>query len=85
MTRKNKVDDLLTRFERKPTNQKKCPYCQGNEPLVNFDDTPIQIYIGFNEDSALSVDVDSAIYNLTFEIQAIYCPICGRRLLSENS
>ena len=31
----------------------KCPYCQGNEPLVNFDDTPIQIYIGFNEDSAL--------------------------------
>ena len=52
-------------------NQKKCPYCQGNEPLVNFDDTPIQIYIGFNEDSALSVDVDSAIYNLTFEIQAI--------------
>lgn len=66
-------------------DQKKCPYCQGNEPLVNFDDTPIQIYIGFNEDSALSVDVDDAIYNLTFEIQAIYCPICGRRLLSENS
>lgn len=24
MTRKNKVDDLLTRFER---NQKKCSYC----------------------------------------------------------
>lgn len=23
MTRKNKVDDLLTRFERKPINQKK--------------------------------------------------------------
>ena len=64
-------------------NQKKCPYCQGNEPLVNFDDTPIQIYIGFNEDSALSVDVDSAIYNLTFEIQAIYCPICGRRLRND--
>lgn len=61
----------------------KCPYCQGNEPLVNFDDTPIQIYIGFNEDSALSVDVDSAIYNLTFEIQAIYCPICGRRLRND--
>lgn len=50
----------------------KCKYCQGNEPLVSFDDTPIQIYMGFNEDSALSVDVDSAIYNLTFEIQAIY-------------
>ena len=27
MTRKNQVDDLLTRFERKPINQKKCPYC----------------------------------------------------------
>lgn len=65
-------------------NQKKCPYCQGNEPLVNFDDTPIQIYIGFNEDSALSVDVDSAFYNLIFEIQAIYCPICGRRLRNEK-
>ena len=64
-------------------DQKKCPYCQGNEPLVNFDDTPIQIYIGFNEDSALSVDVDSAIYNLTFEIRAIYCPICGRRLRND--
>lgn len=55
-----------------------------NEPLPKeidgFDDTPIQIYMGFNEDSALSVDVDSAIYNLTFEIQAIYCPMCGRRL-----
>lgn len=58
----------------------KCKYCQGNEPLVSFDDTPIQIYMGFNEDSALSVDVDSAIYNLTFEIQAIYCPMCGRKL-----
>ena len=71
-------DRMMTR-----KNQKKCPYCQGNEPLVNFDDTPIQIYIGFNEDSALSVDVDSAIYNLTFEIQAIYCPICGRRLRND--
>ncbi|MDK7250907.1 hypothetical protein [Lactobacillus paragasseri] len=30
----------------------KCKYCQGNEPLVSFDDTPIQIYMGFNEDSA---------------------------------
>ena len=71
-------DRMMTR-----KNQKKCPYCQGNELLVNFDDTPIQIYIGFNEDSALSVDVDSAIYNLTFEIQAIYCPICGRRLRND--
>lgn len=61
----------------------KCKYCQGNEPLVSFDDTSIQIYMGFNEDSALSVDVDSAIYNLTFEIQAIYYPICGRRLRND--
>ena len=63
----------------------KCPYCQGKEPLVNLDDTPIQIYICFNEDSALSVDVDSTIYNLTFEIQAIYCPICGRRLRNDGN
>lgn len=27
----------------------KCKYCQGNEPLVSFDDTPIQIYMGFND------------------------------------
>ena len=53
--------------------QDKCPYCQGNKSLVNFEDTPIQIYIGFNKDSALLVDVDSAIYNLTFEIRVIYC------------
>ena len=61
----------------------KCPYCQSNKPLVDFDDTPIQIRIGFNEDSALSVDVDFAIYNLTFEIKVIYCPICGRRLVDD--
>lgn len=27
MTRKNQVDDLLARFERKSITQKKCPYC----------------------------------------------------------
>ena len=27
MTRKNQVDDLLARFERKSISQKKCPYC----------------------------------------------------------
>ena len=59
-------------------DQNNCSYCQGNKPLVNFDDTPIQIYIGFNKDSALTVDVDSAIYNLNFEIRVIYCPICGQ-------
>lgn len=64
--------------------KEKCKYCQGNEPLVNFDDNPIQIYMGFNEDLALSVEVDSAIYNLAFEIQAIYCLICGRKLTERN-
>ena len=41
MTRKNQVDDLLTRFERKPINQKKCPYCHHGEqgfikPLIRY-------------------------------------------------
>lgn len=30
MTRKNQVDDLLARFERKSITQKKCPYCAPN-------------------------------------------------------
>ncbi len=51
----------------------KCKYCQGNEPLVSFDDTPIQIYMGFNEDSALSVDVTSASEQmLLFKVNGRY-------------
>lgn len=87
MTRKNKVDDLLTRFERKPINQKKCPYCHFDKYHDDPNDTlfsdgceifirqnqSMDIYFSEYRDPELGND-----YEFNFKIE--YCPKCGRKL-----
>lgn len=98
MTRKNKVDDLLTRFERKPINQKKCPYCHHGEqgfikPLIRYTgETGDMGEMDYHE-AALDIEhkqlyIQGNVLHLgeyCFETDANYCPKCGRRLLSENA
>ena len=93
MTRKNQVDDLLARFERKPINQKKCPYCHHGEqgfikPLIRYTgETGDMGEMDYHE-AALDIEhnqlyIQGYVHNLgeyCFETDANYCPMCGRKL-----
>ena len=93
MTRKNQVDDLLTRFERKPINQKKCPYCHHGEqgfikPLIRYTgETGDMGEMDYHE-VALDIEhnqlyIQGDVPNLgeyCFETNINYCPKCGREL-----
>ena len=81
MTRKNQVDDLLTRFGRKTINQEKCPYCQGvkriRDDLVHY--TFRHILQIQNGDELWSIVITN---NHEYKTMAYieYCPKCGRKL-----
>ncbi len=92
MTRKNQVDDLLARFERKPINQKTCPYCHHGEqrfikPLIRHTgETGDMGEMDYHE-AALDIEhnqlyIQGYVLNLgeyCFETDANYCPKCGRK------
>lgn len=95
MTRKNKVDDLLTRFERKPINQKKCPYCHNeigkkhyvlvNSNFLTSDDEYMEATVDINSnDKTMSLIVGDYYGDSTDEIKINYCPMCGRKLSDES-
>lgn len=89
MTRKNQVDDLLTRFERKPINQKKCPYCHNGTGKKHYtllqchyfaNDNYVEATVDINTDKSLLLIVGDYYGDDTDEIKINYCPICGRKL-----
>ena len=89
MTRKNKVDDLLTRFERKPINQKKCPYCHNETGKKHYtllewhyfaNDNYVEATVDINTDKSMSLIVGDYYGDDTDEIKINYCPMCGRKL-----
>lgn len=90
MTRKNQVDDLLTRFERKSINQKKCLYCHHETGKKHYillechyyanDDNYVEATVDINTDKSMSLIVGDYYGDNTDEIKINYCPKCGRKL-----
>lgn len=97
MTRKNKVDDLLTRFERKSAKQnQKCPYCHNeigkkhymlvNSNFLTSDDEYMEATVDINSnDKTIVLTIGDCYSDDSYEIKINYCPMCGRELLSENA
>ena len=97
MTRKNQVDDLLTRFERKSINQKKCSCCDFDSDGFGkniigkgYGSCEIRLYRATKYDFYIysySVGAEALLKDW-FEIysqKVRFCPVCGRRLLSEDT
>ncbi|MEJ6075487.1 hypothetical protein [Lactobacillus johnsonii] len=91
MTRKNKVDDLLTRFERKSAKQnQKCPYCHNEIGRVHYalldsnfltSDEYMEATVDINSnDKTMVLTIGDYYGDNTDEIKINYCPICGRKL-----
>lgn len=81
MSKTNQVDDLLTRFERKPINQKKCPYCAPNHHK--------NLFICDKGDYFMSISIRKSKVHLVElfwdggyikDLPINYCPKCGRKL-----
>lgn len=81
MSRKNYVDELLTRYGR-TIQSPKCPYCQrgnDNEPLTDNDqDYRLTLDMRGDNPKIWSEDVLDEL-NSAFAL-INYCPICGREL-----
>lgn len=86
----------MTRFEIKPTNQEKCPYCHNEIGKTHYALVGSNFYTSDDEYMEATVDINSndKTMSLTIgdfygddseEIKINYCPMCGRRLLSENA
>ena len=81
MTRKNQVDDLLTRFERKSITQKKCPYCAPNHSKDLFSSDGSDYFISVSiRMSKMHLAVLSWDGGYSGNLPINYCPVCGRKL-----
>ena len=87
MSKTNQVDDLLTRFERKPINQKKCPYCHHGEQ--GFINPRKDLFSSDGSDYFISVSIRKSKMHLAVlswdggyseNLPINYCPMCGRKL-----
>lgn len=76
-------------------NVKKCPYCHNEIGKTHYalidnqfytNDEYIEGTVDINSnDKTLVLAIGDCYEDYSYEIKINYCPICGRRLLSENA
>lgn len=77
-------------------NLKKCPYCHDEIGKTHYtlvagnfytsDDEYIEATVNINSnDKTLVLTIGDCCEDYSDEIKINYCPMCGRRLLSENA